>query len=219
MRNLKLLTILLVASTLSCCVLPPLPRPQAHFAIVLTVTDGRPSSIGSAFVAHSGKGYSLLVTARHVVHGETFVGVVKHDTPVGALVVVTDPKTDLAILLVPLQWPAATIAPQPPTQGTPVLGLGPTPAFGNAITHGFIASQPGPCSEKDNLNSCILADLPIGPGFSGSPVVDQYGQVVGVVSAYSRARPHWAFLIGTKAIHALLAKAVASIKANPDEHL
>ncbi len=209
MRTLKLLAILLLVATVSCCH-PPFPRPQAHYAAVLTLTLAGPSSLGSAFVIYSNASGSILATAYHVVEGSDFIGVVYQGQPTKAKLIAVDKDADLALLAVPFSWPAATLATTQPEVGSQVTSIGPTPFHGTAVTQGIVATGVGSCW-GDKAKACWLADLRIGPGFSGSPVVNQLGEVVGLVTAFAKALPHFAILVSAARIAKLIAKTLRHV--------
>jgi S1-C subfamily serine protease len=159
-------------------------RPLDHHA---TVLNGRIT--GSAFEIADG----LAVTNAHVVHGlapGATVGLVGSGRgsvrAVGRLVAVS-PHMDLAVLSVPPGFlPSVAAADAPGVAGLPVVAAG---------MDATAASRPGPRLELAGLVLAPRADLPafgpglvarlpgVRPGFSGGPMFDARGALVGMVTA------------------------------------
>ena len=147
-------------------------------------TSGRPhpASSGTGFVVADGR----LVTNNHVVEGcGRMVARNAAGTEQAAPVLATDRQRDLALLSIPTSLgPPLTFRSQPDvrrgetvvTFGFPLFGLlsnGPT------LTTGDISALSG---LRDNqINYQISA--PVQPGNSGGPLLDNSGNVVGIVVA------------------------------------
>lgn len=125
----------------------------------------------------------LLLTALHVVEGEQPLRVRLADGRIArARVVATDPDHDLALLRAEAATPAylslaeegrVRLGERVFTLGFPVVELlGPAPKF----TEGVISSVSG------NVGEALLQiSVPVQPGNSGGPLLDERGRVVGVV--------------------------------------
>ena len=175
---------------------PPVPvgeglTPQQTTAVastmkvVATGCDRLGARVGSGFVV----GDQLIATNAHVVAGSEQQGVILDgdvDNPLAATVVAIDIERDLALLQVPgLDRPPLVI--DSANVGESVDGLGypgdallvePSPATvteRTSVEFGDIYGQGA--AERDTL---VLAG-DVDPGDSGSAVVDDDGQVVGVV--------------------------------------
>lgn len=130
------------------------------------------------------------VTANHVVAGCRQLRV--RGRSGRARVLHTDPKNDLALVQLPgVTTAAATLASQPERlrQGDTVIVFGfPLNSLlsaGGNLTPGIVSALTGLGNDPNQLQ--ITA--PIQPGSSGSPVMDDKGKVVGVVSmSLSNAR-------------------------------
>lgn len=144
--------------------------------LVRTVDCSGRSSSGSAFALDL-DGEPVLVTNRHVVEDARMVSVRPFDggpaVPVGRHLVAA--SADVAVL----ELVDATEVP-------PTLPLGPAARSGEEVrTVGFPGGRPsttaGPVAEL--AADRMILDLVIDPGASGSPVLDDAGQVVGQVFA------------------------------------
>ncbi len=125
----------------------------------------------------------LLLTALHVVEGEQPLRVRLSDGRIArAEVVARDPDHDLALLRAAAATPAylslaeegrVRLGERVFTLGFPVVELlGPEPKF----TEGVISSVSG------NVGEALLQiSVPVQPGNSGGPLLDEQGRVVGVV--------------------------------------
>lgn len=136
---------------------------------------------GTAFVVAPG----YLLTNQHVVADATQVRVLVsgRTTPVAARVVASDKAQDLALLRAPGTGPALPLAkPGTAKVGTSVfvlgyplagqMGEGQKAAFGRVSATVGVSGRYG-----------LQVDLQVQPGSSGSPIVTDEGQVVGIVTA------------------------------------
>lgn len=137
-------------------------------------------------------GNGTLITSNHVVDGATEISVQCTERVVSeAVVVATSRKTDVAVLRVTnLNAQYLTLAsPQSTTTGTPVFTLG-FPVYGvlgdeAKFTDGAISSMTGIGGEQ----AFMQISIPIQPGNSGGPVVNDRGEVVGIVAGSAAIEP------------------------------
>jgi len=143
---------------------------------------------GSAWVLDAGAG--LVVTAAHVVNGGTTFTV--DDRP--ARVVGVAPCEDLALLRVggDLSGPSLPLAPAASwEQGQTVLAFGypaaALPGERASSTRGVVSAPQAvytdPAPDVPAYRRAIRTDTALDPGFSGGPLVDLEGRVVGVNAA------------------------------------
>ena len=132
-------------------------------------------------------GKSIVVTASHVVAGRQSIHVhIGSDAGArAARIVATDEANDLAVLRIapPTPGPALPlILDRQPAIGTRVyvLGFSFSEVLGGKlqIVGGLVSSTSGPGGDPRFLQ----LDAGVNPGMSGGPVVDEHGQVIGVVS-------------------------------------
>jgi S1-C subfamily serine protease len=126
----------------------------------------------------------LILTASHAVEREDNLSVLHPDGSETAVTMVgRDPSTDLAVLrLEKSAGAAAERAPQDGRVGQLVLALGrPTPN-GIEASLGVISSVGGPVRMQRGglLESYLRTDTIPYPGFSGGPLVDVSGRVLGI---------------------------------------
>jgi hypothetical protein len=129
---------------------------------------------GSGFVVGDG---TILATNHHVVDGSRSIVAVFGDERVTVRkVLATDPDADLALLLLPSQFPALRTA-KPPAVGAPVLAAGNPRGLGLSYTDGIL-------SQEHNRNALVVLQhsAPISPGNSGGPLLNEEGHAVGVNS-------------------------------------
>ncbi len=130
-----------------------------------------------------------IITNCHVVDGASKVSVVLNDKKeYGALVVGTDSKTDLAVLkiqadetLTPAEFGSSddlVVGELAIAIGNP-LGL----EFSGSVTSGIISALNREVTIEDKEFTLIQTDAAINPGNSGGPLVNSYGQVIGITSA------------------------------------
>jgi S1-C subfamily serine protease len=141
-----------------------------------------PASSGSAFVVAPG---TYLVSSSHVVAACSTVTTSVEGRVVEVFVVHTDPENDIALLKANLV--ASRVAEFAnegrPRVGSSVVAVG-FPLRGLLATHssvtvGVVSNLSGP----GNDGRLLQISAPVQPGSSGGPLIDEYGRVVGVVTA------------------------------------
>ncbi len=176
----------------------PLGRLVARSGLVsvLTYVEGDPLREGRRVVA-GGSGTlidadGLVVTAAHIALAEsyrmevTLPGGERYDARLLALL----PGKDMAVLCVPglVGRSGARLRLSDPLPGTPVLAFG-SPRRGRiAVAAGRVGS--GRLSGTIHYGRFVLEaplelELAIEPGFSGGPVVDTDGEVVGILAGFA----------------------------------
>jgi Do/DeqQ family serine protease len=142
------------------------------------------NSLGSGVIVDSS---GMIVTNRHVVDGADQIRVVLHDRrEFDASVVITDEKTDLAILKVnstkPL--PALSLANSDDLEvGDLVLAIGNPFGVGQTVTSGIVSALSRTGVGLSKLGSFIQTDAAINPGNSGGALIALDGKVVGINTA------------------------------------
>jgi putative serine protease PepD len=135
-----------------------------------------PFGDGSAWVARSEGGRSQLVTNYHVLHdtyaaGGRTVQVVQDARSFEGTVVAVAETEDLALVEVAAVLPVLPLAATGARVGDSVLVFGSPLGFDHTVTAGVISAF---------RNDLIQFDANISPGSSGGPVVDRFGDVIGV---------------------------------------
>ncbi len=140
------------------------------------------SSVGSGIIM-SADGY--IITNNHVIEGMTTITVVLDDgTNYPARLIGTDARTDLAVIKVDAKdLPAAEFGDSDKLeQGDPAIAIG-NPAglqLQNTVTSGIISAINRDIVIEDRTMTLIQTDASINPGNSGGPLVNEFGQVIGI---------------------------------------
>lgn len=148
-------------------------------------TDGYILGTGTIY---SSDGY--LITNHHVIEKAVRVVVRLYDeTEYEAAYICSDETADIAVLKIDAQGltPARFGSPSDLSVGDEVTCIG-TPAsleFAGTATFGHIAGPERylPMDSAGNVMRLIQTDASINPGNSGGPLVNAYGQVVGIIIA------------------------------------
>ena len=141
------------------------------------------TSLGSGVVI-SGKGYVL--TNNHVIQGADEIQVLLSDGRSAAAVVVgTDPETDLAVLRAGLKkLPAVTLGrSQALRVGDVVLAIGNPFGIGQTVTQGIVSATGRNQLGLATIENFIQTDAAINPGNSGGALINAHGEVVGINTA------------------------------------
>ncbi len=146
----------------------------------------RVGSLGSGFIVHP-DGY--VVTNNHVVQGAREITVELLDgRKLPAELISSNPDADLAILKIQHEKPLPTIELGESSDlmiGEPVIAVGNPLGFSHSVSTGIVSALhrdlPGPNNEE--MKDLIQTDAAINPGNSGGPLLNAYGQVIGINSA------------------------------------
>jgi S1-C subfamily serine protease len=148
----------------------------------LVLVNGRPRHPASGLVY----GPDLVLTAEHVLEREEDLGV---ETPDGrelpAQFVGRDPASDLAVLRVPnLGLAPVTWATDAARVGQLILAVGRPSSNGPMASIGIVSALGGPLRTGQGgvLEQYIRTDATPYPGFSGGPLEDATGAVLGVLT-------------------------------------
>jgi S1-C subfamily serine protease len=147
----------------------------------LLLVNGRQRQPGSGIV------YSAdhVLTADHVLEREDDLSVLTDDgRTVAARIVGRDPVTDLALLHAEgLGLAPAALSVEPARVGQIVLAVGRPSASGPMASLGVVSAVGGPLrTPRGMLEQIIQTDATPYPGFSGGPLIDAIGAVVGVLT-------------------------------------
>lgn len=151
----------------------------------VVAVHGRRQGAASGIVWPGG---GVVVTADHVLERDEGVTVTLPDEKeIEATVAGRDPGSDVAVLRIGGQAPAAELAPNGATKvGHLVLALG-RPGPGPAMASFGVVSGTGGrwrTARGGVIEGYVRADVTLYPGFSGGPLVDTQGRVVGMNSFY-----------------------------------
>jgi len=162
---------------------------QAAASVVGIVTESYSSfssgSTGTGIVMDS-RGY--IITNNHVIDGGDNITVVMQDgTNYPAYLIGADVQTDIAVLKVETQkaLPAAAFGSSDDLRiGEPAIVIGNPGGLDlqGTVTAGIISATDRRITIDNNIMTLIQTDASINPGNSGGPLLNKYGQVVGVTS-------------------------------------
>jgi S1-C subfamily serine protease len=155
------------------------------------------TGVGSGFIIHR-DGY--VVTNNHVIEDAMTIEVVTQDGKShSAEVINADPSNDLAILkMSDLQpFPFIELADSDAlTIGEPAIAIGNPFGLSFSVSSGIISAVkteiPHPADEKpdQSMQDVLQTDAAINPGNSGGPLLNAYGQVVGINTAVFYINPN-----------------------------
>lgn len=149
----------------------------------------RRSGLGSGVVV-TNDGYIL--TNNHVIEAADEIEVASNDgRKFKAMVVGSDPESDLAVLRIPAnsKLPAITFSSSDTVRvGDAVLAIGNPFGVGQTVTSGIVSALGRTHLGINTFENFIQTDAAINPGNSGGALVDSYGRLIGINTAiYSQS--------------------------------
>ena len=141
------------------------------------------SSLGSGVIMDK-QGYVL--TNNHIIKDASEIAVVLADgRSTNALIVGTDPESDLAIIKIDLpDLPVATIGQSDNLLvGDVVLAIGNPFGFGQTVTSGIVSGLARSGLGFNTFENYIQTDAAINPGNSGGALINAYGELIGINTA------------------------------------
>jgi len=145
------------------------------------------SSLGSGFIIHS-SGYVL--TNHHVVDRARQITVEFSDgRKLEAELISSDADADLAVLKIESDGPLPTIELGDSSDlmiGEPVIAVGNPLGFSHSVSTGIVSAIHRDLKDADGavmLSDLVQTDAAINPGNSGGPLLNAYGQVIGINTA------------------------------------
>jgi Do/DeqQ family serine protease len=160
------------------------------FGTAFRIPDQAQQSQGSGVIVRED---GIVVTNNHVVEGATELMVVTGDRrQFPATVVLTDPRTDLAVLRIDTAGEKLPVVPFADTSqtkvGDQVLAIGNPFGVGQTVTSGIVSALARTDVGITDYAFFIQTDASINPGNSGGALVDMNGALVGVNTAiFSRS--------------------------------
>ena len=134
---------------------------------------------------------TIVLTADHVVEREDDIKVTLGDgTAITAQIIGRDPSTDVIALRLPGLQLGPSVAAAPVSEqlaaGNLVLAIGRPTSDGLRVSFGAVSSVEGPRRswQGGEIEGVIYPDVTLYPGFSGGPLVDLAGNVVGMDSSH-----------------------------------
>lgn len=157
-------------------------------SIVSYLSDGYSSGTGVVLSVKPEQGISLILTNSHVISGATKLSVTLSDgtTTLDAEVVGDDPYTDLAVISVKS---GALVAANYGISanlnvGDFVSAVGNPGGLNFSASYGYVSALNREIETLDGWTvTCIQTDAAINPGNSGGPLIDRYGNVIGINSS------------------------------------
>ncbi len=144
-------------------------------------------SLGSGFIVHP-DGY--VVTNHHVIDRARRVNVELADgRKLPAELISSDPEHDLAILKITSDKPFPSIELGDSSDlmiGEPVIAVGNPMGFSHSVSTGIVSAEHRDLKDQRDrvlLKDLIQTDAAINPGNSGGPLLNAYGQVIGINTA------------------------------------
>jgi serine protease Do len=171
---------------------------------------GLANFLGSGFIIQK-NGY--VVTNNHVVDQAQQISVtLSNGKKYAARVVGSDPQADLAILKINATaghtFPTLALGDSATLMiGEPTIAVGNPFGFNESVSSGIVSAVGREIHEPNNpvpLKNLIQTDAAINPGNSGGPLLNAYGQVIGINTAIRGNAQNIGFAIGVNRLVELI---------------
>ena len=166
------------------------------------------NSLGSGFVIHR-DGY--VVTNHHVVDRARQINVELGDgRKLSAQLISSDPEADLAILKIADAKPLPTVELGDSSDlmiGEPVVAVGNPMGYSHSVSTGIVSAIHRDLKderERVPLSDLVQTDAAINPGNSGGPLLNAYGQVIGINTAIRGDAQNIGFAIQVNKLRGLI---------------
>jgi serine protease Do len=149
-------------------------------SVVLVGQGGRGGGSGAGVIWRQD---GVIVTNRHVVHGDQVEIVLPDERRFPGRVTARHPRRDLAIIKIEADGlPPAVVGDSATVRpGQLVIAIGHPIGFRSAVTAGIVvAAGQAATAEGPRTGDWLQTDVTLLPGNSGGPLVDARGQVVGI---------------------------------------
>ncbi len=181
----------------------------------------RVGSLGSGFIIHK-NGY--VVTNNHVVDRARQITVELLDgRKLPAEPISSDSEADLAILKIKSDkpFPALELSDSSDLMiGEPAIAVGNPLGYSHSVSTGIVSALHRNLSDNNNndqqtkLNDLIQTDAAINPGNSGGPLLNAYGQVIGINTAIRSDAQNIGFAIPVNRLRDLIPQLMNPAHAN-----
>jgi serine protease Do len=144
--------------------------------ILVVVHNGRRGAGAGVFV-----GDGLVLTNNHVVaRGRSYKVTLEGDASYEARVLAHDPDVDLALLDIPANGhPSAVFSKRDVRPGELVFAYGHPWGQRNVLTSGVLSAVTTARTRRGEI-PILRTDVHLAPGFSGGPLLDAAGEVIGI---------------------------------------
>lgn len=164
---------------------------ETYNSVVVVYT---PAGVGSGFSVRE----NIILTNAHVVGDDTTVTITMYDgTLVKGTVIKTNTKKDLALVKIDNSIAPLNISTDRITTGQEVYAIGAPKDMPYTMTKGIISTP----DRKLGENTYIQIDASVNPGNSGGPLVDDNGNVIGIITLKASDAEGIGFAINTKDIN------------------
>ena len=181
-----------IDETLTTTTIAPDRGPAIYGSVIQSVVfiqvgsgDGDTGSIGTGTVINAD---GTVMTSNHVVDsGEPILLTFSDGTQSAATIVESQPENDIATLA-PQTLPSVLVPATlggGPAIGSRVYAVGNPLGLGGSFSAGVVSGlgRQLPLDDGQSLENLIQFDAAVNPGSSGGPLVNENGQVIGIVTA------------------------------------
>jgi serine protease Do len=182
------------------------------------IVQRQANSLGSGFIIHP-DGY--VVTNNHVIDRARQITVELADgRKLPAALISADPEADLAILKIsdPKPLPVLELGDSSDLMiGEPAIAVGNPLGYSHTVSTGIISSLHRDLKSgtgQVTLGDLIQTDAAINPGNSGGPLLNAYGQVVGINTAIRQDAQNIGFAIQVNRLRELIPELMSPSQAN-----
>jgi serine protease Do len=165
-----------------------------------------------------------VVTSRHVIADASRIRVqLRNKTNLVARILFEDPNTDLAILRVKPAKPLPALPLGPGSDlmvGETVIAVGHPYGYSNTVSTGIISALEREITMPTGevLTNLIQTDASINPGNSGGPLLNIYGELIGINAALRDGAQGIAFAVNAETVKEVLSRHLSVLRINGVTH-
>lgn len=180
------------------------------------------TNAGTGVVVFNNESGSFILTAAHIYKQDNLLStffdigiyVKEENNNHEAKILHINMVSDLMLLYIPNKIQNLSFYERKPNLGQKLINLGFPQGgkFGIIYAEGLLSSEDYHCSLMKLSGLCYMTNIDVGAGSSGSPILTENGKILGIVLAYTSAKPYLSIFIGIDSIRGFFYEAKEALE-------